>query len=371
MSFQWDILLLEAGFLSIFFASTSLLPGLSRETAVPAIGLILLWFLLFRLNFESGVVKIATGDATWRNFTALHYHYETQPLPHVFSWMAHQLPGWIKMASVLLMYICELVLPFLIFVPGYRWIACVGLILLQVFIGLTGNYTFFNLLTGALALLLLNDGIWKMLLPASIIGLMGIGATGDPHLGVSTGMMIAIIPIAVVSLYLGTSQVIGSFTSGIGLPFADSLERVLLPFRTFNSYGLFRVMTTKRDEITIEGSDGKEWKPYVFHWKPGPLDRVPGWVQPHQPRLDWQMWFAALSPYDQNPWLQNLLIRLLQGSHDVGGLFAVNPFPDAPPISVRARIARYRFTTPGERQKTGRWWRAEDARAYSPVLSLQ
>jgi hypothetical protein len=146
----------------------------------------------------------------------------------------------------------------------------------------------------------------------------------------------------------------------------------LEPFRIVNGYGLFRVMTKDRGEIIIEGSaDGIEWLAYEFKWKPGNVMRAPGWCAPHQPRLDWQMWFAALGTARQNPWFGGLIVRLLQGSPDVTRLLAHNPFPDQPPRYLRASFYRYRFTTVKEHRQSGAWWKRQELGEYLPTVSLE
>ena len=143
-------------------------------------------------------------------------------------------------------------------------------------------------------------------------------------------------------------------------------------FRLVNGYGLFRVMTKDRKEIIIEGSaDGIDWKPYEFKWKPGDVSHAPAWCQPHQPRLDWQMWFAALGSYQQNPWFVQTVISLLHGKPNVLALFEVNPFPETPPRYVRATIYRYRFTNAEEHRQTGAWWKHRELGEYLPSVSLE
>ncbi|HEY6931577.1 MAG TPA: lipase maturation factor family protein, partial [Thermoanaerobaculia bacterium] len=151
---------------------------------------------------------------------------------------------------------------------------------------------------------------------------------------------------------------------------AISFARAVSPFRSVGSYGLFMVMTTSRPEIILEGSDdGAEWKAYEFRWKPGDVTRRPRFVAPHQPRLDWQMWFAALGNYSENPWFLALCGRLLQGKPDVTGLLAVNPFPNGPPRYLRAVVYEYRFTDSAARRATGAWWTREPKGLYLPVLN--
>lgn len=377
LSFQWDALLLETGFLAIFFAPLQWLPRHpSRETPPSRIVLWMLRFLLFKLMFESGRVKLLSLDPTWRNGTALNYHFETQPLPTWIGWYAHQLPAWIHRSDLRMMFVIELWIPFLIFFPRRpRQFACLALVALQLFILLTGNYCFFNLLTMVLCLTLLDDAALQKCLPQKWRVL---------HFPESTGVSLAgrrifqqihnwlLVPLVGVVLIMSYTQLLPMFRLRAPLP--HPLRRVpqwVGPFQSFNSYGLFAVMSISRPEIIVEGSyDGANWQPYEFKYKPGDLKRAPGFVAPHQPRLDWQMWFAALDDYRNNPWFVAFCIRLMQGSPQVLALLGKNPFPKAPPRYIRALVYDYQFTTIATRKKTGDWWQRVPLRIYLPKVSL-
>ncbi len=350
LGFQWDNLLLEAGFLALFITPFRFRVRFASIPSAP-FGLFLLRWLLFRLMFASGVVKLTSGDPAWRNLTALSYHYETQCLPTWVAWYAHQLPMWFQKLSALAMFGVELVLPFLIFLPRkLRMTACGGFVVLQILTMLTGNYTFFNLLTIVLCLLLIDDAMWPEWLRRAA------GAERRPG-----RTPVAARPLLAVLLLLSFIPLTAAFRKPVSWP--APVRRVygaVFPFRSLNAYGLFAVMTTERREISIEGSrDGVTWRTYPFRWKPGDPLRRPAFVAPHQPRLDWQMWFAALGDVRRNPWLVALAGRLAEGSPEVLDLLAVNPFPEAPPARVRAVIRTYRFSTPAERRETGAWWVAE------------
>lgn len=350
MEFQWDNLLLEAGFLSVFFA---------KEEKVHW----LLKWLLFRLMFSSAVVKLSSGDPAWQNLTALNFHYETQPLPTWIGWYFHQLPSGFHKLSVALMFMIEGITPFLIFMGRrLRLFACVALIFLQGLIAITGNYCFFNLLAVSLCVLLLDDNVW----PAS----WWQGEEGKTSSPKSLFRWIS-IPFLAVILIVSGMDTVHSFRWRVKWPVPlILLYRAVSPFRTVNSYGLFAVMTQTRSEIIVEGSyDGAEWRAYEFKWKPGNPRRPPGFVAPHQPRLDWQMWFAALGECRQNPWVLNLLIRLMQGSSEVLSLLETNPFSGHPPRYIRTLKYDYHFTEPKELHSGGVWWRRESKKAYCPVLS--
>jgi len=353
LGFQWDLLLIEAGFLAIFLRYGS--------------GFIIWLFrwLVFRFMFLGGVVKIVSGDPTWDNLTALNYHFETQPLPSPLAWYAHQLPETLLMAGVFMTFVIELLIPFLIFSPGrFRHSAGVVFILFQIMIMLTGSYNFFNLLTICLCLFLFDDAAVKRLLPQSIVSL----PKPDRLNPGGTIKRIFIPTLAVLFVFVGGEQILTTMNKR-EQPSSASLTRLIAPFRIINPYGPFAVMTTARHEIVIEGSrDGVEWREYQFKYKPGDITSPLSWCIPHQPRLDWQMWFAALSPPEQNPWFLNLLVRLLQNKEQVTRLLFKHPFADEAPSYIRARYYRYTFTKPGQRNNSGNLWQRELlGDYYSPI----
>jgi predicted DCC family thiol-disulfide oxidoreductase YuxK len=370
LGYQWDCLLLETGLLAIFFAPGQLLPRPAREKQPSRLALWLLRLLAFKLMFLSGVVKLTSGDPTWRNLTALTYHYETQPIPNMIAWYAHLLPLWFQKASCAGVFVIELGAPFLLFGPRrVRMIGAGALIGLQTLILLTGNYTFFNWLAIALCLLWFDDFALAKILPRRYAMLFPPAiSTNRPW----RWRWLAIAPMA--AIFLGISPV--QIWSELGpLPGWTSpvtgLYQWLSPLRSINSYGLFRVMTTDRPEIIVSGSDdGRVWKDYEFRYKAGDLQRRPPFVAPFQPRLDWQMWFAALRDCGHNPWFVNFCVRLLQGSPDVLALLGKNPFPGHPPKYVRAWVYDYHFTTWEEHRHTGAWWRRDFKGEYLPPISL-
>lgn len=367
LGYQWDVLLLETALVSLPLAPGHLLPP--RVSGAPPRGAILLpRFLLFRLMLMSGVVKLASGDATWRDFTALQYHYWTQPLPNPIAWFVHLLPPVLQRASVGGMLAIELVCPFLLFGPRRaRLLAAALLAALQLAILVTGNYGFFNFLTLVLCLSALDDGVlarWRTGGPSPAAP---VPPRRFPRLG--TG---ALVLFALASAALGLSQDLQRFT---GRPLPGLLGEVrgaVAGFRSINTYGLFAVMTTERQEILVEGSaDGRTWKEYLLPYRPGRVDEAPPFVAPHQPRLDWQMWFASLSTCRANPWLLRLQEQLLRGEPTVSRLLEENPFPDAPPRFVRTRLFDYRFTDWGTWRATGDWWTREEVGPYCPPLTLE
>jgi hypothetical protein len=334
-SFQWDILLSEAGFLAIFADATRVRIWLFR-------------WLLFRLMFFSGAVKLLSRDPTWRSFTALEYHYYTQPLPTPLAWYMQQLPAWFQKTSVGFVFLVELLAPFLFFAPrrirrAAAWIT-IGL---QVMILLTGNYTLFNWLTIALCM-------WLFVEPE---------ADRRPSRGHKA------VTVAVASFIGVISRLLCLQLFSVPLsPAGETILGLADPLRIVNSYGLFATMTTTRPEIIVEGSnDGVHWLAYEFPYKPGNVNRRPPIVAPFQPRLDWQMWFAALGSYRNNRWFVNFMLRLLQGEPSVLRLLSDNPFPKGPPKYVRARMYLYHFTHFGEPG----WWTREEVGEYLPAVSLR
>jgi hypothetical protein len=335
LSFQWDILLSEAGFLAIFADRSPVRIWLFR-------------WLAFRLMFFSGVVKLMSGDPAWRDLTAMHYHFETQPLPNPLSWFVYQQPLWAAKMQTTLTFVAELAVPFVFFGPRRaRYAGALITAMLQLIILATGNYTFFNFLAIAICFWLViepsNAGPW----PAS-------------HKLVT----------AALTIFIGTVSGLLSLTQfGLGLPpGGGAILHAVDPLRIVNSYGLFAVMTTERPEIIVEGSnDGTNWLAYEFPYKPGNPRRAPPVIEPAQPRLDWQMWFAALGTYQSNRWFVTFMLRLLQGEPAVVQLLQYNPFPQHPPKYVRARLYLYRFTHWGSRD----WWWREERGAYFPAVSLK
>ena len=364
LSFQWDVLLLEAGFLAIFFAPLQLRETFTRASQPSAAFLWLLRWLLFRLMFASGFVKLAS-DEVWRNLTALNFHYETQPLPTSLGWYVHQFPEWFQKVSVIGMFAAELVVPFLIFAPRrLRTAGCIGLVGLQMLIILTGNYCFFNLLAIALCLLLIDDVTWKGLLTKRFMPTIRFIEQPPRRY-----KRICIAIVATLLLLLSGIRFTGQLFRDARFPDVAWIA----PFRSVNTYGLFADMTESRPEIIVEGSNDRiTWETYQFRWKPGDLTATPKWVAPHQPRLDWQMWFAALQgSYQRTPWFLNFMGALLQGKPKVLQLLADNPFPDTPPRYIRATLYDYRFTDLATKRLKGTWWHREWKSIYCPAISLR
>ena len=385
LGYQWDILLLEAAFLAFWLAPS----GLWRprpEGRVGRAGVFLFQWLSFRLVFMSGVVKWLSGDPTWRNGGALTYHFWTQPLPAWTSWYADLTPDLLLRGATWATLALELAVPILLLTTRRlrRWSALL-LLGLQLAIMATGNYGFFNLLSIVCLIPLVDDRIWRGLLPAHLVDRLDGGepAVNWPNWEAWRGR--AVVGVAVLVVGVTTVKMYERFTPGrsdnpLGLPGVVQAA-VDLPgqFRTLNNYGLFADMTVERPEIILQGRRGKgDWKRYEFRWKPdAPGDR-PRFVQPHMPRLDWQLWFQALrlerahqrvGKCGYSNWFMKFQRRLLTGSPTVEGLLGTNPFPDAPPDQIRTVIYDYRFADPSNEQ--GDWWRASNRRSYCPAFELR
>jgi hypothetical protein len=366
LTYQWDFLLLEVGFVSIFLPAWQIFekpwPQAKSGTRAPMIVVWLLRVIIFKLMFMSGMAKIESNDTTWSNLTALNYHYETQPLPTPLAWVAAQLPELFQKFSVVMMFYIELIAPFFIFTTRRLRAVAAGLIaFLQVLIAVTGNYTFFNMLTISLCVPLLDDSLLKKVLPAKLK--LDFQA---PKVALKARKYFH-IALACLLIPLNIGDIVGHKFLPLAL-----MHAAVEPFGVSNGYGLFAVMTTERNEIIVEGSNDRvTWLPYEFPYKPGDLKRAPPVVAPFQPRLDWQMWFASLETFEGNPWFGRMLLRLLQGSPDVLKLFSKNPFPNAPPRYVRAGFYRYHFTDFATFSKTGDWWRREYTTEYCPTAALE
>jgi hypothetical protein len=356
LCYQWDILLLEAGFLALFLAPPQIVPQWPARTTPSSISIWLFWWLLFRLMFWSGAVKLRSGDAAWRNLTALKFHYESQPLPTPLAWHLHQLPAFFHKCSAVVVFAIELAAPFLIITPPpWRYGAAGLFVFLMILIELTGNYAFFNSLGIALSVLLLDDSV---LLPVFRFAL------ADTHVPVLAPPLFsqaaaAVVTILVLLLSLDSIARLLRVEFTWPQPIARFFG-LMEPLRLVNSYGLFAIMTTWRPEIILEGSnDGIHWEEYQFKYKPGDVGRPPRFVAPYQPRLDWQMWFAALGTPLSYSWFDRFRARLLEGSPAVLSLLRSNPFPQAPPRYIRGVLYDYRFTNPVERRATGVWWQRQ------------
>lgn len=368
LQFQWDNLLLEVGFLAIFFTPWRLWPRVANDPPPSSAALWLLRWLLFRLMFLSGYTKILGGDPCWRDLTALDYHYWTQPLPTWIGWYAHQLPQSIQRLSTAVMFMIELYVPFLIFLPRmFRLSAFVALVTLQVAILLTGNYTYFNYLTIVLCLTLLDDQMILLLFPRRFRSAF---SSREPFRRAFKLRWLVTLPL--FAIIVSSSAILMNLRIKPNWQPPTWTQRPLAwiqRFRSINTYGLFVHMTKLRREIILEGSDdGRTWLTYEFHWKPGDPSRRPAFVAPHQPRLDWQMWFAALRTYQREQWFQSFMRKVINGESTVVALLKHNPFPDQPPRFLRAKFFNYQFTNRVSKAQLGQWWVRNELGHYAPTL---
>ncbi len=360
--YQSDGMLLEAGFLAFFFAPPGWRPGLGYGHPPSRASLFLLQWEWFRIYFESGLVKLLSGDPEWRHLTAMDEYYQNGPLPTWIGWYVQHLPHWFHVASAFSTLALELAIVWMLFLPR-RWrVMCFCIVTpWEVGVIFTANYTFLNYLVLALGFLLLDDRFFRrwvrrtgpQLAPAQ-------GAPAGPGLAVSAVLLMLVGYVTMVEL---VSMVFGR------LPLPMQPVAMVEPFRIANQYGLFAVMTRGRYEIEFQGSrDGQVWVPYRFRFKPQAVNRAPGVYAPYQPRFEWNLWFASLGSWQQNPLVPRTEQRLLENDGDVLALFAGNPFPEGPPLQVRAVLWRYWFTSIEEKRRTGDWWRRELLGLYAPVL---
>jgi len=366
LGFQWDTLLTETLFTSLFLARWT--PWSSREPS--RLGVWLLRLLLVKLMWLSGAVKLASGDPGWWDGMAMTFHYETQPLPNGLSWYAHHLPVvWHRLETWLTVGI-ELLLPLAVFLGRWgRRVGAVGFAAVLGVLFVTGNYGFFQLLSLALCVMWLDDVDVRRFVPERLSA--WVESAGREPSERARGAREALVGVAAVVI-LGAGALQGAGRLRYEPPVPDAVAeavRSLRPFRSVNSYGLFANMTETRPEVRIEvSSDGRDWVEWPLPHKPGRLDRRPSQIAPHMPRLDWQLWFAALSDCRRNPWVPALMQRLGEGSPEVVAL--MGPYPlDAPPRFLRAQVAEYAFSEPGSPEaEAGQWWVARKVRPYCPAV---
>jgi hypothetical protein len=389
--YQSDGMLLEAGFISLFFAPPGFRPGFGHRSPPSRASLFLLQWEWFRIYFESGVAKIIGGDPEWRNFTAMDEYYQNGPLPTWIGWYVQHLPHWFHAASVFATLTIELVLVWMLFLPR-RWrIICFFIVTpWEVGVILTANYTFLNYLVLILGFLLLDDRFLSRFLPqgwkksptlAPIITTdnssvpprnteRNIETSVETAEGFRRALKKVKLSLSAVALiwifYATTAQLIWMFAA---LPLPTAPVAALDPFRIANRYGLFGIMTRGRYEIEFQGSeDGKSWIAYPFRFKPQDLSKAPGIYAPYQPRFDWNLWFASLGSWQDYPIVPRTEALLLSNDRDVLSLFNGNPFPNKPPREVRAVLWQYWFTTAAEKRTTGLWWRRQFSGLYAPTL---
>lgn len=352
--FGWETMLLETGALAVFLGNA--------RTAPPVLVLWLLRWLLFRLEFGAGLIKMR-GDPCWRDLTCLYYHHETQPMPGPLSWFFHRLPRPLHRVETAANHVAQLVAPVLLFTPQpvATW-AALAMIVTQLWLVLSGNFSWLNWLTIVIAVSVVD---------ASELGLGDVvgppaGVAGPP---VWFQVLVIAMTVAVLVLSYRPARNLLSRRQRMNTSFE--------PLHLVNAYGAFGSITRVRHEVVIEGTSDAvltpqtEWREYDFRGKPGDVRRMPRPFAPYHLRLDWLMWFAALSPGYAGRWFGPFVERLLENDPDTVRLLRRNPFPDAPPAHIRARLFRYRFTTWRELRETGAWWDREPVRQYLPPTALR
>lgn len=386
--YQSDGMLLEAGFLSIFIAPGGILPGWGRERPPVRAAMFLLLWEWFRIYFQSGVVKLESGDPTWRNLTAMYEYYQNGPLPTWIGWYVQHLPHWFHIATAAMTLVMELVLVWIAFLPR-RWkIVCFFIVTVwQIGVIATANYTFLNYLVLVMAVLLLDDSFLRRILPPPWRDTFSPRTSASPSSGfdellqssgeantVTSSHPFASVRISMVAVVLTWIFYATAFPmvqmSWREAPLPVKPVVVLEPFRIANAYGLFAVMTPHRYEIEFQGSDdGEHWVAYPFRYKPQRLNERPRIYAPYQPRFDWNLWFASLGSWQQNPIVPRTEELLLENDRAVLDLFAGNAFSNAPPHFVRAVLWQYWFSTLEQKRAEGVWWRRELLGAYAPTLT--
>jgi hypothetical protein len=352
--FGWETLLLEAGFLAVFLGPAA--------TAPPTLVLWLYRWLLFRVELGAGLIKLR-GDRCWRDLTCLDYHHETQPLPGPLSWFFHRLPRPLHRVEVLANHATQLVVPFGLFAPQpVARVAAAVIVATQGWLLVSGNFSWLNLITIVLACAALDDSVARAVLPGDPPARLADPARWEQVAVVAVALLVALLSWRPARNLVARRQLMNA-----------SFD----PLRLVNTYGAFGAVTRVRREVVLEGTDDpapgpdSAWKEYQFKAKPGDPRRRPRQVAPYHLRLDWLMWFAAMSPPAAHPWLVELVTRLLEGDPATRRLLGrPDPFPDQPPAVVRARLYRYRFTTAAERRHSGAWWHRDLVGEYLPPLRL-
>lgn len=360
--FGWEMQLLETGMLAVFLCP--LLDGRPFPRRAPPVAVIWLYrWLIFRIMLGAGLIKLR-GDACWRDLTCLYYHYETQPIPNPLSWWLHFRPHWFHQAGVFWNHCIELLVPWFGFGPrSFRHVAGVLLVTFQMFLIVSGNLSFLNWLTIVPCLACFDDSFWARLLPrwfgerARRAEAEALPSTARDFTVVCYVMVVAILSVAPVWNLLMPDQ---------------AMNKSFEPFRLVNTYGAFGTVGRERYEIIFEGTqssvlEAANWREYEFPAKPGDPRRRPPFIAPYQPRLDWEIWFAAMATYNEHPWTVHMVWKLLHNDPGTLSLLANNPFPDNPPHYIRAERYRYRFTPPGEND--GSWWKRERVGPWLPPLS--
>ena len=414
-AYQSDGMLLEAGFLALFFAPRGLWPGWGIQSPPARAALFLLQFEWFRIYFESGIVKLLSGDPEWRHLTAMDQYYQNGPLPTFIGWYVQHLPHWFHIASAAGTLALEIGIVWMLFLPRRVRILCFCIVTpWEIGVILTANYAFLNYIVLFLGFLLLDDRSLLSWIPARFrhpleeevpresvdVAEERLSVITTPEwekeraakaaaadnaddvrqgkwekvrgfLGHARALRLAVTAVLLAWIaYAATDELLHMPWPEFPLP--GFPVAALQPFRIANQYGLFAVMTRGRYEIEFQGSnDGQNWTPYPFQFKPQALNQAPGIYAPYQPRFDWNLWFASLTDFQNAEIVPLTEERLLEGDPAVLALFKANPFPNAPPKYIRAVLWQYWFTTLDEKHDSGNWWRRSLLGLYAPVLTRQ
>ncbi|HKW09774.1 MAG TPA: lipase maturation factor family protein [Gemmatimonadaceae bacterium] len=358
-SYQSDGMLLEAGFIACWFAPRGIRPKLGASDPPSRFSVFMLRWEWFRIYFESGIVKLASGDPHWRNLTAMDEYYQNGPLPTWLGWYVEHWPHWFHAGTVIFTLLVELVLVWMLWLRRPFRVVCFVIVTgLQLSIIATANYAFLNYLVLLLGVLLLDDQTLARLrlrLP-TVAKTVRRRPRWARH--VETATLGVLLYVTVMSFIPDVPI--------LGLP-----AQLLAPFRIANAYGLFAVMTEGRYEIEFQGSrDGTTWIAYPFRYKPQDVRERPGIYAPFQPRFDWNLWFASLGPWQQSQWVVNAQLRLTQGSPSVLRLFRSDPFGGNPPTLVRTVLWQYSFTDDSTKRATGAWWRRQLIGPFTGTVAL-
>ncbi len=359
-SYQSDGMLLEAGFLSIFFAPRGVWPRLGVENPPSRWSLFMLRWEWFRIYFESGLVKLLSGDRHWRDLTAMDEYYQNGPLPTWIGWYVQHLPHWYHAATVVITLVVELAIVWAVFLPRpFRLLCAAAVTALQIGIIATANYAFLNYLVLVLGVLLLDDAVfarWRR-----------VDTERPARVETRWRSIVRRAEVGVMAV-LFYATIVAFFDRGSASPLMAP-ARLLAPFRIANAYGLFAVMTEARYEIEFQGSrDGVTWVAYPFRYKPQNPNEPPGIYAPYQPRFEWNLWFASLGPWQQSSWVVLAQRRLIEGSPAVLRLFRGDPFQGKPPALVRTVLWQYWFTDLDTKRKTGAWWRRTELGPFTGVV---
>jgi hypothetical protein len=354
--YGWETLLLEAGFLAIFLGTFKIWSSARDPQPMPRIMFVWLCWLLFRLMFGAGMIKLR-GDTCWRDLTCLYYHYETQPVPHPLSRVLHFSPAWFHKIGVLFNHFVEVVVPFGLLVPRLRNVAALLVVAFQAFLIISGNLSFLNWLTIAVALGCIDDRFWQRVVPARLFAQPVAERS-------SRGRRVAVGVYSCVVMLLSIEPALNLLSA------QQQMNSSFEPLHLVNTYGAFGSIGRERDEVILEGTDDPDprtgrYRAYELKCKPGDVGRAPCLITPYHYRLDWQMWFAALSSFDRQPWLAHLIYKLLHNDPGALGLIDNRPFPDAPPRFIRAERYRYRFSKLG----ADSYWERERIGSYAPAFS--